>query len=269
VASYGDLCTARQRIPHGGRIVLMQHGAGQSYGDRHPHYPGGDDNEAVGLFLTPGESAAQRWRDRYPTTPAVAIGSPRVELLPRREPGPVTVAITFHWDLAHWPETTSAYPYFSTALGQLRDSFHLIGHAHPRARNLPRVYQRADIEYVASFEDVCRRADVLIADNTSALFEFAATGRPVVVMNSPEYRREARFGLRFWDAAEVGINVDHPADLVRATRQALRDTDDRRAHRDAALDLVYAYRTGAAERAERAIRAWSSATFASTTEAYA
>ena len=70
IASYGDLPSARR----GGfrRIILMQHGAGQSYGGdsrtaRHPCYAGGDDNDDVGLFLVPNEHAGNRWRERYPS----------------------------------------------------------------------------------------------------------------------------------------------------------------------------------------------------------
>ena len=48
VASFGDLKSARREGFE--RIVMMQHGAGQSYGGdhrtaRHPSYAGGDDND--------------------------------------------------------------------------------------------------------------------------------------------------------------------------------------------------------------------------------
>lgn len=252
VASYGDLCTVRGRYD---RIVLMQHGAGQSYSDRHPGYPGGDDNEAVGLFLTPGEHPAARWRARYPGTPAVAVGSPRVESLPDRQgDSAVTVAVSFHWRTGSVPEARTAFDWYREALPGLRDAFHLIGTGHPRASRLPRVYAGLGIEYVADFEEVCRRADVLIADNTSALFEFAATGRNVVVLNAPWYRKEARHGLRFWDAASVGEQVEHPGDLVEAvTVSMFSDPTDRQA----AVDMVYSHRSGSAQRAADAIREWA------------
>jgi len=112
------------------------------------------------------------------------------------------------------------------------------------------------IEVVESFAEVCRRADVFIADNTSALYEFAAIGRPVVVLNAPFYRRNVHHGLRFWEAADVGIQVDRADALLPAVAHALGDPPERRAAREAALAIVYGYRSGAAQRAAQAISAW-------------
>jgi hypothetical protein len=256
VASYADLCTAR--LAHD-RIVLMQHGAGQSYGDDHAAYPGGSDNDAVGLFLTPGDQPAARWRSRYPGARVEAVGTPRLDSLPRRKPGGRTVAITFHWDAGHHPEARSAFDWYVGALAGLRDQFDLIGTAHPRARRPIRAYAKLGIEYVPDFEDVCRRADLLVGDNTSALFEFAATGRPVVVMNAPWYRGDVDFGLRFWDAAGVGLQVDHPTGLVNVGRKTMDQAlwPARARQREEALSKVYAYRTGAAQRAADVIRDWA------------
>ena len=108
-------------------------------------------------------------------------------------------------------------------------------------QRMERLYRKAGIPFVAAFEDVCRQADLFIADNTSCLFEFAATGRPVVVLNSKYYRRNVNHGLRYWDAADVGIQVDRPEDLVAAVAEALVDAPARQAARDAALDLVCAH----------------------------
>jgi hypothetical protein len=44
-----------------GKVVLMQHGAGQSYSTDHRNYAGGKGNGSVGLFLTPNEHSADRW----------------------------------------------------------------------------------------------------------------------------------------------------------------------------------------------------------------
>jgi UDP-N-acetylglucosamine:LPS N-acetylglucosamine transferase len=117
-------------------------------------------------------------------------------------------------------------------------------------------YRAAGIEFVRDFDEVCRRADVYVCDNSSTLFEFASTGRPVVVMNDVSWRRNVHHGLRFWDAAHVGVNVDRADGLVDAVALALEDRAEQRAARSDALDIVYVYRTGAAAGAA-AIGAWS------------
>ncbi len=255
VASYHDLVGVRR---FASKIALMQHGIGQSYGDANPAYPGGRDNDAVGLFLVPGEQPAERWRRVYPKARVEVIGSPRLDDLPRREPdGKTTVAVTFHWRYGNVPEARHAFSEFSEAVVKLKDEFNIIGHGHPRASRLPRFWAKHGIPYVADFDDVCRQADVLLFDNTSAGYEFAATGRPVVVLNSRHYRREANHGLRFWDAADIGVNVEHLSDLDPAIRRALENRPDDVERREAALDIVYGYRTGAAQRATDIIADWA------------
>jgi UDP-N-acetylglucosamine:LPS N-acetylglucosamine transferase len=118
-------------------------------------------------------------------------------------------------------------------------------------------YRLAGIPFVPEFADVCRRADVYVCDNSSTLFAFAATGRPVVVLNPPWYDKRVDHGLRFWEAADVGVQCNDPADLPAAIDKALRDTPAQRKRREAALDLVYAYREGAAQRAADVLTEWA------------
>lgn len=256
VASYPDVVRARRQ---GFRsIVRMEHGAGQSYGTDHPHYAGGSRHDDVALFLTPNEHSADRWRRAYPSAPVVAVGSPRLDELPTRfpkRPWPV-VAVTFHFDLHLYPETRSALAWYLEALIDLAKRYTVIGTGHPRRPDMGGMYEARGIEYVPDFDEVCRRADVLAFDNTSAGFEFAATGRPVVVMDAPWYRRDVGHGLRFWDAADVGTRVGEATDLVPAIERALSERVDDVGRREMALDAVYAYRHGAAQRAADAIRTW-------------
>jgi glycosyltransferase involved in cell wall biosynthesis len=261
VASYGALCRARRAGFT--RHILTQHGAGQSYGgdrksERQRSYPGGSGQYDVGLFLVPNEHAADRWRRAYPRASVAVVGCPKLDVLPARVPGPEpVVAVSFHWNSNVVPEMRSGEGHYIKAVAALARRYKVIGHGHPKRRDLARLYRATRIEYVPLFEDICRRADVYVCDNSSTIFEFAATGRPVVVLNRPDYRRHVNHGLRFWDAADVGINVDHPADLRDAITEALRDDSARRASREAALDIVYAYRTGAAKRAAEAIMEWA------------
>lgn len=263
VASYGDLARAASTRK---RVAIMEHGAGQSYGgrpgsDRHGSYAGGQGRGKASLFLHPGPHPAARDRTAYPRARVEVIGSPHLDTLPEREgPAGRVVAFSFHFNAPIAQESRTAYPWIFPTIAALLDRFELLGHAHPRMFNAakPR-YEKLGIEAVRDFADVCRRADVYVCDNSSTLFAFAATGRPVVVLNPPWYDRKVTHGLRFWEASEVGVNCNDPADLAECIEEALRDTPEQQAKREAALDLVYAYRTGAAQRAADVLMEWAAA----------
>lgn len=238
------------------RIAYLEHGIGQTYSGA-GGYPGGRGRGPVSLFLSPNEHAAAADHAAYPGARVVVVGDPALDDLPGREPGPPAVAVSFHWECWVLPETRSALRHYRAALAPLAARYPLIGHAHPKAAaTLERVWSRLGIEYVASWHEVLRRADAYVADNSSTLFEFASTGRPVVVLNAPWYRRQVHHGLRFWAAASVGVQVDQPGQLEAAVGQALEDAPAQRAAREEALRLVYAHRHGAAARAARALEGW-------------
>lgn len=255
-------------------IALMEHGCGLSYGGdltvkgrvaaESPSYAGGKGRGATSLFLHPGEHPAARDRERYPEARVEVVGSARLDALPARVPdGRPTVAFSFHWDTTIAPETRSGFIFYRDHLNALaqeaRDTgrFDIIGHGHPRIIDrLAPWYERKGIEVVRDFDDVCRRADLYAVDNSSTLFEFAATGRPVLVLNTPHYRTDVNHGLRFWDAADVGENIWEPYDIMAAVPRHLREPDAWNDRRERAVGLVYAYRHGAAKRAAAALTSW-------------
>lgn len=266
VASYGD----EQRSGRD-RVVLLEHGAGQDYriagtlGHRAEH-AGGPGRERVRLFLCPNQLVADRNRAVYPAADVAVVGCPKLDpwhlLPPTRwtpESGrPPVVAISFHWPCTVVPECGNAWDHYRPALHRLARAFPgALGHAHPRFfPTAAPIFERAGLEPVADFADVLDRADVYACDNSSTIFEFASTGRPVVVLNAPWYRRDVNHGLRFWDAADVGINVDEPGDLLDAVAAALADPPDVAARRHLRVGSVYAHRDGsAARRAAEAIMA--------------
>jgi hypothetical protein len=267
VASYNDLKAVRKSSPRA--IAYIEHGIGQSYaGDPHhatgESYAGGKDHHDVSLFLTPNEHSAGRWREAYPRATVTVVGSPKVREIPLAFPGPPperpVVAVSWHSHLKFAPETESAYWEFRDAAAAL--PYEVLGHGHPRAfasgyLELEAFYRSKGIEVVRDFDEVLARADLYVCDNSSTIFEFAATGRPVVLMNASRYRRNVHHGLRFWEAATVGLQCDNPAELERVVAEALTDPPEVRAARDAALDLVYAYRGEAAERTAEALVAWA------------
>jgi len=168
-----------------------------------------------------------------------------------------TVAVTFHWECGLVPETRSAWSHYDRVLPHLAADprWQLLGHGHPRLwGTIRRRWAQLGVEHTPELDDVLDRADLLVGDNTSALFEFASTGRPVVVVNAPWYRRDVEHGLRFW-SHPPGLQVDRPEQLADTIARALADPPAARRIRAAAVAETYAATDGrAAHRAAEAIK---------------
>lgn len=247
-------------------LVLMEHGAGQSYRGPflHPAYAGGRDRvrDRVLLFVCPGRVAAAANRFAYPLVPTAEVGCPRLDPL-HRDPPPGdgrTVAFAFHWDASAVAiEAGTAWEHFAPHLAALAGEFaaaglRMVGHGHPRAmhRYAP-AYRAAGVEVVDE-ATVMHDAAVLVFDNTSLGWEFASTGRPVALLDHPLWRHEVEHGLRFWRHADAGPRTADPRAVAGAVALALADVQfpERRA---AAVADVYAATDGhAAGRAADAIR---------------
>jgi len=262
VAGYGDLKNSRRWFPMA-RRALLQHGSGQSYwgttrGRGHPSYSGGADHYDVSLFLCPNEFSASKWRQVYPKANVAVVGSPKVSTLPTTAPAEPTVAVSFHWQCGLLEETKSAYPAFRLAYQTLAERWPVVGHAHPRAQRMVKpMALRAKVPWYEQFADVCAAASVYVCDNSSTLFEFAATGKPVVLLNAPGYRKDVDHGMRFWELATMGPQVDHIRDLAGAVEFALADPATQRAERERVVDLVYPVRAGSSELAAAAVQEWA------------
>ncbi len=256
VASYGDLRAIGRRSS-----VFVEHGAGQIYypdGPPHPSSPGGPGRDSVRLFVVPNLTVAARNSRFYRTTPNAVVGCPKLDPWHRNPPTPWTaasgrppvVALSFRWPCGLAPECRGALDHYRGALRRVAEAFPgAIGHAHPNHHaDLYGTCRAAGLEPVARFSEVLDRADIYCVDNSSTMFEFASTGRPVVVLNAPWYRRDVSHGLRFWDAADVGIGVDNPDELVDTIRLALTDPPDVAERRRARAADVYAATDGAATR---------------------
>ena len=261
VASIGDTKVGR-RLGYG-PFVRLEHGAGQGYiGERSGSYAGGPGNSDAALILVPNTYSADLWRNAYPGARVEIVGSPRLDGLPARDASgtPPVLALAFHWPGQGYAGT--AFGDFRNVLPALADRYTVIGHQHPNwlGRKYPgppsRYYAQLGIEYVPEFEDICRRADLYIADNTSTSFEFAATGRPVLLLNARWWSRKFGHGGRFWDWAHVGANVDRPEDLMSGVERALIDGPNEQTDRADALSLVYGVRSGGATLAADAIVDW-------------
>lgn len=238
-------------VVNGHPYVYVEHGAGQTYrGVSVKGYAGGEHHQECKLFICPNERVADRWRARYPDTPAVAVGCPKLDVWHRPDgprPESKTLAITFHFDLNLVPETRSAFPFYKAGLPRMVESYReqgwtVYGHAHPRYESVLKPYwARIGVTWT---ENALRDASVLIADNTSLQAEFLSCGRPVVALNAPWYRRDVHHGERFW-----AWDLTHVDDADGAASLALDDLSVPSEH-------PYAYADGlASQRAAHAISA--------------
>lgn len=210
---------------HGRRVVFVEHGAGQSYQGlptrAQAYYTGGSHPDNVVAYLGPREETVYSWgKPAYPTgcpimDPYQLFGEDKV------------VAITFHWPARRLasvvPEVGTAFNAWIHSLPLIVDKllerdWTVLGHHHPRFRHLATAWKHMGVP-VADVDEVRRRASVLIADNTSLMYEMMYCGRTVVALDSPAYRPDVEHGLRFWDHAPAR-RVGHLSEL-----EALISTD--------------------------------------------
>lgn len=241
VASYADGHRFTNRV-----LIYLEHGAGQTYevGSNRLRlgFAGGGGLEHVWLFLSPSERVADRWRAAYPHALVETVGSPALDRYHARTiaseqdplapgdrpsaPARPVVAFTCHWYFGgdDLPEGMPALPRFLDAIGELdREEFELIATAHPRvATRAARWWAALGIPFLLDPDEILDRADLLVADNTSLMYEAAAAGIPVLALNAPEYRRDVEHGLRFWSHVP-GLQCDEPEVLEGLIRAALRD----------------------------------------------
>jgi len=227
-------------------IALMAHGNGQGFvlpdGSRRKGYSGGPGFEAVALFLAVNQHQAALWQAAYPRAQIEVVGCPKLGHRERetgRRDGPV--CISFHWPCQIGiPEAHNAWDHYRGVLADLAGRVELMAHAHPRgARRHRAEYARLGIPFLESFEQVLDTCSVYVNDASSTLYEFAAFAGPVVVLNSPTFRRDVEHGLRFWAMADVGPQVDHPRQLAAAVELALQDPPEMAARRRQISREVY------------------------------
>ena len=251
VAAVGDLVAVNRMSPRR-RFAYMEHGCGISYGGHRASYIGGKKRPACEVIFTPNEWTAEKQREATPWIEVLSLGSsPRLDRWVNDPPGrldPPRVVVSFHADMANvCPEAGTALPFYAKHLHRLVGGpWEVVGHAHPRAclTGAPQaVYRRAGIPFVDSFEDVLATGSVYLCDNSSSIYEMAATGRPVVALNCPQYRRKVSHGLRFWDHIP-GLQCDSPDDLSTVVLRALEDPPDARQLREDAIRHVYPQNDG-------------------------
>jgi len=257
VASYGDMKYAH-RVNPDRRIFMMEHGTGHSFGtSAYPNGPG--DRDYVSLFLPPNQYTADKIRTAR-STPCEVIGTPKLDWIAREDfprHDPPVVCISFHHGGKNRrpPEAGSAFEHYKDWVVVLKQHYNLIAHGHPlsRVRDIP-FYDSIGVPFVEDFEQVLRAADVYVNDLSSTLYEFIATGKPVIVMNAPWFRRDVHHGLRFWDYSDVGFVVDQPGELRTAIDLTLANPALFSRDRERVMNDLFPYFRHSAQHAASIIR---------------
>lgn len=255
VSSEADRRLAKHR-----RVIRMEHGVGLSYkGLDHPSWPGGKYQNNVVAFLSPNRYAAGAWEREYPDIPVHIVGSPMMDFWhnnPVKPDNPRPLVIfSFHWDSDAVPETRWSFPEYRDEIQNLADdsSFDVAVHAHPTARATVRKWaDKNGLRFLWNFTDVLKLADCYAVDNSSTLYEFASTDRPVVLLNSKHYRKKVNHGLRFWEYSDIGPNVWEPSQLRMAIEASLGGVGADQRHE--ATSILFPFRGEAANRAAYLIK---------------
>lgn len=242
---------------------FASHNSGDPASAGHRGYAGGAGYERCILFLCPNETVADRWKASYPDIPAEVVGCPMLDQWHADPPRPIKprIAMTFHWPSFLVTEAGTAWGVYQRYIAEqliplaLREGWSLVGHEHPRWQGgLRDSWKQMGVPFIRDYDTIMDTATLLVADNTSMLPEFASTGRPVLWLNSPEWRRDVDHGGRFWQWPEGQVVCDEPAKLAQAVQDAMLDGPLVQAARQKMVDSVYAYTDGkASERAADAI----------------
>lgn len=224
---------------------VASHNSGDPRTARRPGYHGSILPPSVVACIAPRADVAKSW-DR----PAFVAGCPAIDeyagLVPPHPDGPTRplAVITFHWGADRLcAEAASAadhyLPRMAEVVAQLRASgVDVVGHWHPRRPTLRGIWNELGVDWIPDIDTVLRTAHIMIADNTSVMYEMAALGRSVIALNCPGYRRDVEHGLRFWTAVP-GWQVDSVDELLALDVMAYWYEDWSVLQRDHAVRYAY------------------------------
>ena len=233
-------------------VCLVEHGAGQTYVDSQiGSYAGGRGRERIGLFLVPNDEVAASNLVRYPNVRSAVVGCPRLDDLFAVRSGGGPVGVTFHWPCQISTEAGTARPEWWDEVKRLcRSGVDLVGHGHPRDWRRAEIrWRELGVRSERRWDRVVSDISVLVADNSSVMFEAAALGVPVVVLNSVWWRRDVEHGRRFWRDHRLGPVLWPGDDLLDGIRRAI--AGENRTERVDAVRRVYGVLPGKGRKSSR------------------
>lgn len=194
------LTAARYDADRPGRIVLLEHGAGQIY--RHARRivdaGGGGILRNVVLYIGPNEATCDVMAQYLPNARMI-VASPIVEWMQTRTRRPELVGFATHWPSPLATTVLEAGTTWPDSAGILKAlPGPKVAHCHPRgAYRMERDLRRRniDVPFVDNWDALWPDLRLLVVDNSSILWEAAAVGIDVAVIDGKYW--EMRHGLRF------------------------------------------------------------------------
>lgn len=260
-AAYGDAVRAADYNTQR-PVVLMEHGIGLTFG-KAAYADGLGQREKLSLMPVQSEYVLRKVHPEIAHKPHPVVGMPKMDAWAREfdkphiMPKTPTLVIAFHHgDKNSRPgETGSAWEHYIDILPILARKYKLMVHFHPTSGPLIReACARLGLEVVQNFKSVLKLADVFINDASSTAYEFCVTGKPVILLNAPWFNRKSRYGIRFWDYADIGEQVDEPDRLDAAIQNVIRYPEQYLNERRKAVHDLFPYLGTSAERTVEEIR---------------
>jgi hypothetical protein len=213
------------------RLILVEHGAGQTYMYKGRRVDAGDagPDGHVTLYLAPNRGTADFTQTLLPNADCVVIGCPALERLSSRMDGPRNkIVFAVHWasSLAgkvreagtSWPwsahilrELAKIYPGMVTATGHPRIAYQV-------KRGLLR--RQINVPLVESWDELAPQTRVLVCDNSSIIWEASALRIPVVLIHPADWV-DGTHGLRFGVEADRFGRITDWHDAVGSVKAAV------------------------------------------------
>lgn len=235
------------------RYIFIEHGAGQTYEAGHGNYANHPKPGCLAAIV-PGPYCARIMQQANPNLPVIQAGAYTLRevikswLIGPQEPEGIvnimpmqpTILFTWHWrGAAVSPEADTGFGQFRESMLQIHPSMRVKGHAHPRILGeAAEWYRQHGIPTVETSAQALQNMSLLVADNTTMIYEAAALDLPVIVMNPSMYRKGTHHGLRFWDMIP-GPQANSPDEIPELVANELMYPDNWAAERKQITDQVY------------------------------
>lgn len=257
VASYGNVRELSKPYLPDIPFALIEHGAGQSYDSKIPGWCRGSNKymHRVKLFMATNKYCLEPFKKNNPEVKAKIIGCPKIDWVEKK---PMTtddplIVFSWHWSCNSLPETLGGFDYWKSEVVNVSKHFNVAIHGHPRLQGDTEPFcLQNNIRFIKDFNEVLATADIYAIDNSSTMFEFALTGRPIIVLNNPWFRRDVNHGMRFWEFSNIGVNCDSRLDLMDSIDECL--DDEYEANRERISSLIYPFHKRSTEEAIKTLK---------------